>query len=263
MPSAASTTELFLIAMGIILSVPFLIWRLGRTDYYAPLVVVQIVTGIILGPGVLGRAFPDYYSTIFNPAVVTALNGIAWWAVMVFVCIAGIELDLKQAWRHRRESGIAAGFALGTPLLFGAVAALGLLAAGGWIGPKAAPTGSSMWVPAGHQRSPNQAPPAITHTRWWPKWPWRRTIMPGLYSMNAVMKSGSAIGHFSRTTATVPSALRWRFTSVHSMSSIRVITSASPETRGTGRPAPTSPRGSTNQSASCNGGSGMSWRNCS
>jgi hypothetical protein len=85
MHNAASTTEVFLIAMGIILSVPYLIWRLGNTDYYAPLVVVQIVTGIVLGPGVLGRAFPEAYAYVFNPSVVLALNGIAWWAVIVFV----------------------------------------------------------------------------------------------------------------------------------------------------------------------------------
>ena len=137
--TAIPTTELFLIAMGIILSVPYLIWRLGNTDYYAPLVVVQIVSGIVLGPGVLGRAFPDYYAVVFHPNVVQSLNGIAWWAVMVFVFIAGLELNLKDAWRHRRESGIAAGFALGTPLVFGSLAALALLATGGWMGAKAAP----------------------------------------------------------------------------------------------------------------------------
>ena len=46
-----NTTEIFLIAMTIIFTVPYLIWRLGKTDYYAPLVVVQIITGILLGPG--------------------------------------------------------------------------------------------------------------------------------------------------------------------------------------------------------------------
>ena len=35
-----NTAEIFLIAMTIIFSVPYLIWRLGRTDYFAPLVVV-------------------------------------------------------------------------------------------------------------------------------------------------------------------------------------------------------------------------------
>jgi Kef-type K+ transport system membrane component KefB len=131
------TTEIFLIAMLIIFSVPYLIWRFGRTDYYAPLVVVQIITGILLGPGIMGRAYPEYYSFVFNPQVVQSLNGIAWWAVMIFVMIAGIELDLRKAWEHRRESTITAGLALGMPLAFGCVAALGMLGYAGWVGPNA------------------------------------------------------------------------------------------------------------------------------
>ena len=126
-----NTTEIFLIAMTVIFTVPYLVWRLGGTDYWAPLVVVQIIMGIVLGPGVLGRAFPDYYQFVFNPAVVQSLNGVAWWAVMLFVWIAGIELDLKKAWVHRVESGITAGLALGTPLIAGSLAALALLG-GGW-----------------------------------------------------------------------------------------------------------------------------------
>jgi len=132
-----STTEVFLVAMLIIFTAPYLIWRLGRTEYFAPLVVVQIITGIVLGPGVLGAAFPEYYKFVFNPPVIQSLNGIAWWAVMVFVWIAGIELDLKKAWLHRRESSITAGLALGTPLVCGCVAATGMLAVPGWVGPKA------------------------------------------------------------------------------------------------------------------------------
>ena len=136
MQEAMSTTEVFLIAMAIIFTVPYLIWRLGRTDYYAPLVVVQIITGVLLGPGILGKAFPDYYNFVFSPPVVQSLNGIAWWAVMLFVWIAGIELDLKKAWVYRRETLVTAGLALCTPLLFGCAAALGLLMFNGWIGAK-------------------------------------------------------------------------------------------------------------------------------
>ena len=137
MHPAMNTTEIFLIAMLLIFSIPYLIWRLCRTDYYAPLVVVQIIAGIVLGPGVLGAAFPEYYTFVFNPAVIQSLNGIAWWAVMIFVMIAGIELDLQKAWEHRRESTITAGLALGMPLVFGCAAAAGMLAYAGWIGPKA------------------------------------------------------------------------------------------------------------------------------
>ena len=132
-----NTSELFLIAMAIIFTLPWLIWRLGRTDYYAPLVVVQIIAGILLGPGVLGRVFPDYYNFVFTPAVIQSLNGVAWWAVMLFVMIAGVELDLRKAWAHRRESSITAGLALGVPLLFGCAAALLLLAFDGWMEPLA------------------------------------------------------------------------------------------------------------------------------
>ncbi len=132
-----NTTEIYLVAMLIILSVPYLVWRLGRTEYFAPLVVVQIVAGVLLGPGVLGAAFPEYYQFVFTPSVVQSLNGVAWWAVSLFVMLAGVELDLKSAWRERRESGLTAGLALFTPLIFGCLAAVALLPFEGWIGPKA------------------------------------------------------------------------------------------------------------------------------
>ena len=132
-----TTTEIYLVAMAIIFTLPYLIWRLGKTDYYAPLVVVQIITGVLLGPGIVGKIYPDYYAFVFNPSVITALNGVAWWGVMIFMWIAGIELDLKKAWEHKRESGITAGLALGVPLVFGSVVAIGMLGFAGWIGPKA------------------------------------------------------------------------------------------------------------------------------
>jgi len=135
-----NTTELFLLAMLIVFTLPYLVWRLGRTDYWAPLVVVQIVTGVLLGPGMLGAALPDLYKTIFTPAVIGALNGVAWWAVSLFVFLAGLELDLPEAWKSRRESAVTAGFALFTPLLAGCGAALVLMAVGpGWMGARAAP----------------------------------------------------------------------------------------------------------------------------
>ena len=119
-----NTTEIFLVAMTVIFAVPYLVWRLGRTDYVAPLVVVQIIAGVLLGPGVAGAAWPELHRAVFTPAVIQALNGIAWWAVMMFVWVAGLELDLRRAWAHRAESGITAGLALGVPLLFGAAAGL-------------------------------------------------------------------------------------------------------------------------------------------
>jgi Kef-type K+ transport system membrane component KefB len=134
-----NTTEIYLIAMAVVFTVPYLIWRLGKTQYFAPLVVVQIITGIMLGPGILGNLFPAYYQFVFNTQVVQSLNGLAWWAVMLFVFFAGIELDLSQAWRHKKESTVTAGLALGVPMVFGAGAALVLLSGilgNAWVGPQ-------------------------------------------------------------------------------------------------------------------------------
>ena len=122
-----SVTEVFLIAMLLIFAVPYLVWRLGRTEYVAPLVVVQIICGILLGPGILGAIFPSYYSFVFRPDVISQLNGIACWAVMIFVWIAGIELNVSEVWKHRGETAVTAGAALCFPLVFGSIAASLLL----------------------------------------------------------------------------------------------------------------------------------------
>ncbi len=142
MNSNVPVTELFLLVLIAIFALPYMVWRIGRTDHWAPLVVVQIMSGILLGPGVLGAAFPEFHSEVFTPQVIGALNGIAWWAVMLFVFVAGLELDLTQAWRAKKETAVTAALALAVPMLLGAAAAFGLLRMSEpalWLGIKAAP----------------------------------------------------------------------------------------------------------------------------
>lgn len=117
-------TEAFLIVMLLIFAVPWAIWRLFRTDRWAPLVVVQIVAGIALGPGALGALIPDLYGQVFRADVIATLQGIAWWAVALFVLFAGVELDLPEAWRHRRETMGTATLAILGPLATGIGAAM-------------------------------------------------------------------------------------------------------------------------------------------
>jgi hypothetical protein len=63
-----STSEIFLMAPTITLAEPCAVWRLLRTDTYAPLVVVQIVGGIVLGPSVLGPS-------VLGPSVLGGVSG--------------------------------------------------------------------------------------------------------------------------------------------------------------------------------------------
>ena len=133
--------ELFLIALIIIFSVPYFIWRVGNVDYWAPLVVVQIVTGILLGPGILGYFQPDVYNFIFTKDVIQLLNGVAIWAVTLFVFFAGLELNLHELKVNKKETAITSGLALGMPLLFGSIGAVVLLNyfPGNWMGANGQP----------------------------------------------------------------------------------------------------------------------------
>jgi Kef-type K+ transport system membrane component KefB len=132
-------SELFLAAMLVIFVVPYGFWLLlGRFQRVAPLAIIQIVGGVLLGPGVLGATAPVLHAALFTPDVTQMLASIAMWAVMLFVFLAGVELDLSQAWTNRRETGVTAGLALLVPLLLGAAAAFVLQLAGvSWRGPQA------------------------------------------------------------------------------------------------------------------------------
>lgn len=132
-----SNTEIYLLSLMIIFGAPYLVWRIGHTEYVAPLVVVQILMGVVLGPAILGAWQPDAFHFIFSPAVLQSLNNIATWAVILFVWTAGIELDLQNILRSKRETTTVATVLLIIPLLFGSVVAIGLLQWDGWKGDKA------------------------------------------------------------------------------------------------------------------------------
>ena len=60
-------------------------------------------------------------------------NGIAQSAVMIFVWMAGIELDIREAWQRRRETAVTAGLALSVPLLFGCGASVSAFGIERWL----------------------------------------------------------------------------------------------------------------------------------
>lgn len=127
-----------LLALLIIFTVPWLAWRLMGGDRVAPLVVVQIMAGNLLGPALVGSLIPTFYDSVFTPRTLDELFGLAAWAVMLFVFVAGIEVDIGHAWRERKDALTTSGLALAAPLALGSIAGLILLADDRWIGPDGA-----------------------------------------------------------------------------------------------------------------------------
>lgn len=90
-----STEALFLIQALILIGAPFLLWRLNFVHKFAPLVVIQIFLGIVLGPTILGRYSPGLYNDLFSLQSLNVLNGISWFGLCFFGFLTGLHFDMK------------------------------------------------------------------------------------------------------------------------------------------------------------------------
>jgi Kef-type K+ transport system membrane component KefB len=127
------SNETLLLALLVIFALPWALWQLwGRATL--PLVAVQIIIGLLLGPGVFGSLAPQWHGMLFPPEVSAAVGQLGLWAVLFFLFIAGMELDLTDALTHRGETLTVAGFALGVPMALGAGVALFWPGAEAWVG---------------------------------------------------------------------------------------------------------------------------------
>lgn len=90
---ATSPALLFLMQALLLIAGPFLLWRLGGGRHIAPMVVIQILFGVALGPSLLGRLVPDLWGVLFAPAALAPLSGLALMAVVFFAFLTGLHLD--------------------------------------------------------------------------------------------------------------------------------------------------------------------------
>lgn len=135
-----SPALLFLMQALLLIAGPFLLWRLGGGRHIAPMVVIQILFGVALGPSLLGRLVPDLWGVLFAPTALAPLSGLALMAVVFFAFLTGLHLDPAE---FRGRGGAFATVALSSmlvPTLLGG--ALGWWLAGafpGMTGPHATP----------------------------------------------------------------------------------------------------------------------------
>jgi Kef-type K+ transport system membrane component KefB len=83
----------FLLQAFVIVAVPVVLLRMSGLKGVMPLVVVQIIVGVALGPSVFGRIYPDYFQMLAGPSALLPLSGLASVAVLIFALISGLHVD--------------------------------------------------------------------------------------------------------------------------------------------------------------------------
>jgi len=89
-----------------------------------PPVVGEIVAGILLGPSLLGRLFPQAEAFLFPPGVTDHLGVVAQLGVVAFMFLVGLELDLGQLRSHSRAMLMISHASIVAPFSLGALLAL-------------------------------------------------------------------------------------------------------------------------------------------
>jgi Kef-type K+ transport system membrane component KefB len=84
-----------------------------------PTVIGQILTGVLLGPSLLGRLPGHLTSHLFPPAVLPSLTSLAQVAVVIFMFTVGYELDFGAIRQRGRAVPLVAAAALVVPMALG------------------------------------------------------------------------------------------------------------------------------------------------
>lgn len=115
-----SELTVFILAVALLLALARTLGE-AASAIKQPAVVGEILAGVILGPTVFGLLAPGLQSAIFPLAgnVTIALQAIASLSIIMFLLVAGMEVDLKVALSHGRASLVISFFGMLVPFATG------------------------------------------------------------------------------------------------------------------------------------------------
>ena len=87
----------------LVVGLPMMLWGPCRLGRVFPLPIIQIFAGIMLGPSVFGAAAPQTFQFFFRAEVLSGVDTLANVALVLFVFLAGCELDRGML---RRSAGM-------------------------------------------------------------------------------------------------------------------------------------------------------------
>lgn len=111
---------LFLVQIFILLSTAKIIGGVFQKRGFPPL-AGEILTGILLGPTILGRAFPEFHNLIFPQEIIqqNMLETISWLGVLFLLLVTGFEVSLTSAIKQGKAAFLIGIIGVIMPFLFG------------------------------------------------------------------------------------------------------------------------------------------------
>ena len=184
----------FLVLALAVVVLPVAVLRFSGLTGLVPLVVVQIMVGIVLGPSVFGRVAPGLFQMFINPASLASLAGIGSIAVLIFGLTTGLHLGPGILRDNGRMFSVVAVANVVVPTALGCLAGYWILA-----------------------RYPGELPPGISSAEFAVA-VGICTGMTALPVLGAVLREmdllGSRIGHLALGIAGINDAALWILLSV-------------------------------------------------
>jgi Kef-type K+ transport system membrane component KefB/nucleotide-binding universal stress UspA family protein len=96
----------------------------GAKAIAQPLVIAEVLAGILLGPSLLGWVWPEAMATLFPPTSLPGLQMLAQVGLVLFMFLVGLELDPRLLKGQARTSVLVSNSSIIVPFALGFVAAL-------------------------------------------------------------------------------------------------------------------------------------------
>ena len=120
--SKFSHTDLIILltAIGTILILSRIISEMGR-KFHFPIVMGEIVVGILLGPTVVGTINPEFFASVFpkDGSVSIAFDGIVNLSVVLLLFVAGLEVQLPLVLKQGKAAISTSFFSMLIPFVTG------------------------------------------------------------------------------------------------------------------------------------------------
>jgi len=122
-PLSQHTLLVFLCQLAALLTLALLMGRLA-VRIGLPALVGELLTGVLLGPSLLGRTAPDVAGWLLphDPQQQHLLDGVGQFGVLLLVGVAGAHMDLTGLKRRRATALRVSAFGLVIPLVLGITA---------------------------------------------------------------------------------------------------------------------------------------------